>query len=38
MMTLDQVREVGKALHGGVASNVSVFAGRVADTGGIRCR
>jgi len=33
MMTLEQVREVGKALHGGAASNVSVFAGRVADTG-----
>jgi transaldolase len=33
MMTLEQVRDVGKALHGGAASNVSVFAGRVADTG-----
>lgn len=33
MLTLEQVREVAKALHGGVASNVSVFAGRVADTG-----
>ena len=33
MMTLEQVREVGKALQGGAASNVSVFAGRVADTG-----
>jgi transaldolase len=33
MMTLEQVREVGKALEGGAASNVSVFAGRVADTG-----
>jgi transaldolase len=33
MMTLEQVREVGKALHGGAPSNVSVFAGRVADTG-----
>ncbi|HTB92872.1 MAG TPA: transaldolase family protein, partial [Candidatus Sulfotelmatobacter sp.] len=30
---LEQVREVGKALHGGAPSNVSVFAGRVADTG-----
>ena len=33
MLTLEQVREVGKALHGGAPSNVSVFAGRVADTG-----
>lgn len=33
MMTLEQVREVGKALHGGAPSNASVFAGRVADTG-----
>jgi len=33
MMTLEQVREVGKVLRGGVPSNVSVFAGRVADTG-----
>jgi len=33
MMTLDQVREVGKALRGGAPSNASVFAGRVADTG-----
>jgi len=33
MMTLEQVRDVGKALDGGAASNVSVFAGRVADTG-----
>ncbi len=33
MLTLDQVREVAKALHGGAPSNVSVFAGRVADTG-----
>ena len=33
MMTLEQVREVAKALRGGAASNVSVFAGRVADTG-----
>jgi transaldolase len=33
MMTLDQVREVGKALRGGAPSNVSIFAGRVADTG-----
>jgi len=33
MMTLGQVREVGRALRGGAASNVSIFAGRVADTG-----
>src|SRR5262249_7807336 len=33
MMTLEQVREVGKALRGGAPSNVSVFAGRVADSG-----
>jgi transaldolase len=33
MMTLEQVREVGKALQGGAPANVSVFAGRVADTG-----
>jgi transaldolase len=33
LLTLEQVREVAKALHRGVASNVSVFAGRVADTG-----
>jgi transaldolase len=33
MMTLEQVREVTKALRGGAPSNASVFAGRVADTG-----
>jgi transaldolase len=33
LMTLEQVRVVAKALHGGAPSNVSVFAGRVADTG-----
>jgi len=33
MMTLEQVREVSKALRGGAPSNASVFAGRVADTG-----
>jgi len=33
MMTLEQVREVGKALRGGAVSNASLFAGRVADTG-----
>lgn len=33
MMTLDQVREVSAALGGGPHAYVSVFAGRVADTG-----
>jgi transaldolase len=33
IMTLEQVREVGKALAGGAPSIVSVFAGRIADTG-----
>ena len=33
LMTLDQVRAVGEALRGGAAANVSVFAGRIADTG-----
>jgi transaldolase len=33
MMTLEQVRDVCTALKGGAASCVSVFAGRVADTG-----
>jgi transaldolase len=33
MMTLDQVREVVDAVTGGAPSNVSVFAGRIADTG-----
>jgi transaldolase len=33
MLTLDQVREVSKALAGGPASYISVFAGRIADTG-----
>jgi transaldolase len=31
--TLDQVRETAKALRGGAPSVVSVFAGRIADTG-----
>ena len=31
--TLDQVREVAQALKGGAPSVVSVFAGRIADTG-----
>lgn len=33
IMTLDQVRAVVEALTGGAPSNVSVFAGRIADTG-----
>jgi len=33
MMTLEQVREVGAAVAGGESCYVSVFAGRVADTG-----
>lgn len=33
MMTLDQVRAVADALRGGEPSCVSVFAGRIADTG-----
>jgi transaldolase len=33
ILTLDQVREVVDALEGGAPSNVSVFAGRIADTG-----
>jgi len=33
IMTLAQVRDVVQALRGGAPSNVSVFAGRVADTG-----
>lgn len=33
ILTLDQVREVTAALAGGAASCVSVFAGRIADTG-----
>ncbi|HLC06362.1 MAG TPA: transaldolase [Anaerolineales bacterium] len=33
MMTLDQVRDVCAALAGGAPAIVSVFAGRVADTG-----
>ncbi len=33
MMTLDQVRDASQALAGGQSSFVSVFAGRVADTG-----
>lgn len=33
MLTLDQVRDVSKALNPNVYSIVSVFAGRIADTG-----
>ncbi|MFN0105244.1 MAG: transaldolase [Bryobacteraceae bacterium] len=33
LMTLDQVREITGALAAGPAANISVFAGRVADTG-----
>jgi transaldolase len=33
LLTLDQVREVAAALTGGAPANVSVFAGRIADTG-----
>lgn len=33
LLTLDQVREMAKALEGGAPAFVSVFAGRVADTG-----
>jgi len=33
ILTLEQVREVVCALEGGAPSNVSVFAGRIADTG-----
>jgi len=33
MLTLDQVRNVADALKGGAPANVSVFAGRIADTG-----
>ena len=33
IMTLEQVRDVAAAVKGGAASNISVFAGRIADTG-----
>ena len=33
ILTIEQVYEAGKALRGGAPSNVSVFAGRIADTG-----
>ena len=38
LMTLTQVRDVVAALDPNVPSYVSVFAGRIADTGRIRCR
>jgi transaldolase len=33
LMTLDQVEETTAAVAGGNASNISIFAGRIADTG-----
>jgi len=33
LLTLDQVRKVAAALAGGAAASVSIFAGRIADTG-----
>lgn len=33
LMTLEQVRSVADALAGGPSANISVFAGRIADTG-----
>lgn len=33
LLTLRQVRDVAAALHGGAPSYISVFAGRIADTG-----
>lgn len=33
LLTLDQVREVASALAGGAPAYISVFAGRIADTG-----
>lgn len=33
LMTLDQVRTVAEAVEGGAPSYISVFAGRIADTG-----
>ncbi len=33
LLTLEQVKDVGAALRGGAPSCVSVFAGRIADTG-----
>jgi transaldolase len=33
LTTLEQVEQVAKALRGGAPSNISIFAGRIADTG-----
>lgn len=33
MMTLDQIRDVSLALEGGISAYLSVFVGRIADTG-----
>jgi transaldolase len=33
VMTVDQVRELAAVLEGGAPSNISMFAGRIADTG-----
>jgi len=33
VFTLEQVRQVARGLEGGAPSNVSIFAGRIADTG-----
>ena len=33
VLALDQVRHIARALHGGAPSFVSIFAGRIADTG-----
>jgi transaldolase len=33
VMTLGQVERLAKCLHGGAPSNISIFAGRIADTG-----
>jgi transaldolase len=33
LLTLDQVKDVAQALHGGAPAAISVFAGRIADTG-----
>ncbi|WP_421999488.1 transaldolase [Reyranella sp.] len=33
VMTLAQVETLAKSLHGGAPSNISIFAGRIADTG-----
>ena len=38
LMTLEQVREVHEAINGGPRCFVSVFAGRIADTGRDPCR